>query len=79
MVGTAFYGFLIYLTYKYIKNKYLKFSLIIILSLLVFAIGVSRIYLGVHYTTDVLGGYLVAILYLVIFVRLVNKFVLERK
>lgn len=79
MVGLAFYGFLIYLIYKHIKNKYLKFSLIFILSLLIFAIGISRIYLGVHYTTDVLGGYLVAILYLTIYIKLVNKFILERK
>ena len=68
MVSAAFYGFLIYLIYKNIKNKYLKGSLISILSILIVLIGISRIYLGVHYTSDVIAGFLIAILYLIIFV-----------
>lgn len=68
MVCAAFYGFLIYLIYKNVKNKYLKWGLITILSLLIFLIGTSRIYLGVHYTSDVLAGFLVAISYLIIFI-----------
>lgn len=68
MVSAAFYGFLIYLIYKNVKNKYLKWGLIAILSLLIFLIGASRIYLGVHYTSDVLAGFLVAISYLIIFI-----------
>ena len=68
MVSAAFYGFLIYLIYKNVKNKYLKWGLIAILSLLIFLIGTSRIYLGVHYTSDVLAGFLVAISYLIIFI-----------
>jgi len=68
MVSAAFYGFLIYLIYKNVKNKYLKWGLITILSLLIFLIGTSRIYLGVHYTSDVLAGFLVAISYLIIFI-----------
>lgn len=67
MASTAFYGFLIYLIYKKIKNKYLKISLITLLVLLIFSIGVSRIYLGVHYTSDVLAGFCISISYLIIF------------
>ena len=67
MVSAAFYGFLIYLIYKNVKNKYLKWGLITILSLLIFLIGISRIYLGVHYTSDVLAGFLISISYLIIF------------
>lgn len=67
MVSAAFYGFLIYLIYKNIKNKYLKRSLITGLSLLIILIGTSRIYLGVHYTSDVLAGFLISISYLIIF------------
>jgi undecaprenyl-diphosphatase len=33
-------------------------------ALLILAIGVSRIYLGVHYPSDVMAGYLVAILWI---------------
>ena len=78
MVSLAFYGYLIYLIYKYINNKHLKRTLIIILSVLICIIGVSRIYLGVHYTSDVLGGFLISFAYLIIYIELVNKFILEK-
>ena len=73
MVSAAFYGFLIYLIYKNVKNKYLKWSLVTLLSILVILIGTSRIYLGVHYTSDVLAGFLISISYLIIFVTVIKK------
>ena len=79
MISMAFYGFLIYLIYKYINNKHLKRTLIIILSVLICIIGVSRIYLGVHYTSDVLGGFLISISYLVIYISAINKFLLDKE
>ncbi len=78
MVSMAFYGYLIYLIYRYVKNNYLKWTLIVLLSILICTIGISRIYLGVHYTSDVLGGFLISISYLVIYISAVNKFLLEK-
>lgn len=78
MISMAFYGFLIYLIYKYVKNKYLKWTLITILGMLIISIGISRIYLGVHYTSDVIAGFLIAISYLIIYISIVNKFILKR-
>ena len=74
MVSMAFYGYLIYLIYKYVKNKYIKWISIVLLSILLCSIGISRIYLGVHYTSDVLGGFLISMSYLVIYISAVNKF-----
>ena len=79
MVSMAFYGFLIYLIYKNVKNKYLKVPLIIILSLLIIMIGISRIYLGVHYTSDVLAGFLISIAYLVLYINFANKLMTNKK
>ncbi len=77
MVSMAFYGYLIYLIYRYIKNKYVKWTLITILSILICLIGISRIYLGVHYTSDVLGGFLVSISYLVVYISSIKKLLPE--
>ena len=77
MVSMAFYGYLIYLIYKYVKNKYIKWTLIVLLSILICSIGISRIYLGVHYTSDVLGGFLISLSYLIVYTLIVNRYLLE--
>ena len=78
MVSMAFYGYLIYFIYKYVENRYVKWISIVLFSILICSIGVSRIYLGVHYTSDVLGGFLVSISYLILFISTVNKFFIEK-
>ena len=78
MVSMAFYGYFIYLTFKYLKNKKLKVLLITFLSILIILIGITRIYLGVHYTSDVIAGFLISICYLIIYTSLVKKYILEK-
>ena len=78
MVSMAFYGYLIYLIYKYVKNKYIKWISIALLSILIGTIGISRTYLGVHYTSDVLGGFLISVSYLFIYVSAINKFLIGK-
>ena len=73
MTNTAFYGFLIYLIYKYVEDRKTKYVLIALISLLVIAIGLSRIYLGVHYASDVVGGAMISIAYLIVFTILVRQ------
>ena len=75
MISVAFYGYLIYLIYKYIKNKIIKFLLISLLVILIIIIGVSRIYLGVHYTSDVLAGFLISLSYLIMYISISNKWI----
>ena len=77
MTSLAFYGLIIYLLIKYYKGK-AKYPFIVILSLLIIIVGISRIYLGVHYLTDVLGAYCFDLIYLSIFITLIeNKKVIK--
>jgi len=73
MVSMAYFGFLAYLASIHIKNKILKNITITILITIPTLIGLSRIYLGVHYPSDVLAGILLSIIYLTIFINLYNK------
>lgn len=68
MIAVAVYGLLIYFVCSKIKNKYLKYGLSLLLVLLIISIGISRIYVGVHYISDVLGGFLLAIIELILLI-----------
>ena len=74
MISIAVYGFLIYYVLKHVNNKYLKFLITILLLILIISIGLSRIYLGVHYPSDVLGGYLLSLIVLILVIKGVEKY-----
>lgn len=52
-----FYGMLLFLCRRYLKNRTIANLITVLLSCLIPLIGISRVYLGVHYPTDVLGGW----------------------
>ncbi len=73
MISTAFYGFLIYLIYRNVTNKRIKYLLITLLFILIISICITRVYLGVHYLSDTIAGFSLSIAYLMIFITLLPK------
>lgn len=72
VISVVFYGFIIYLLLPKIKSRKLKTLKIFIASLLVLLIGFSRLYLGVHYLSDVLAGYIIGVIWFFIGIYLTN-------
>lgn len=69
----TFFGLLIYLVYREVKNLWLKWILITFLLGMIFFVGLTRIYLRVHYISDVLAGYCFGLLSLVIMLWLLHQ------
>ena len=73
MMATVFYGFLTYLLHRSKLNKSVKIIILIMVLFLILLIGISRIYLGVHYTSDVIGGFLWGSTLLILIIVLTKK------
>ena len=78
MFSVCIYGYLFYLAITKIKNKILRYSVSSLLLLVILSIGVSRIYVGVHFASDVLAGYLLGCCYLLFLIEVEEKFYLKR-
>jgi undecaprenyl-diphosphatase len=57
MGSTVGYGMLAYLLLLACRGRTVRVMVIVLATMLILLIGISRLYLGVHYLTDVLGGY----------------------
>lgn len=78
LVFTVFFGFLLYLLIKKSRKNYIVNLLILVLFLLISSIGISRIYLGAHWPSDVLGGYLLGLVWLAGTIKLYHHYYGQR-
>ena len=74
MASMSFYGLLIYIIYRSNLPTKWKIVLISLLSVLILLIGISRIYLGVHFVSDVIAGFCLSVSYLIIFTKIIEKY-----
>lgn len=77
LMSMTFYGLLIYIAWQRIQNPTLKWTLITFLLFLILLIGFSRIYLRVHYTSDVVAGFAMGWLWIVLSLRVLRN--IEKK
>jgi undecaprenyl-diphosphatase len=79
MFYTIFFGFLIFLVMKYTPRTTLRAIALLLLGGIILLVGPSRMYLGAHWLSDVVAGYLIGLVYLgwaiVIYRWLCGKFV----
>lgn len=71
MVSMAFYGLLIWMVLHYVFDRRKRHLLVAALIMLIVMVGVSRIYLGVHYASDVVAGFFVSMAWLGVYVSTV--------
>lgn len=79
MSAMAFYGFLIYLFTQFKMNRFLKIASITVLAILLLSIGISRIYLGVHFPSDIAGGFIAGFIWVIFCILLFNIIELFKK
>lgn len=73
LMSMVFYGLLIYIIHKEVRNRLASSMVCIFIALLILMIGFSRIYLRVHYTTDVIAGLSIGFIWLTLSLRISNK------
>jgi undecaprenyl-diphosphatase len=64
MVSMAFYGLLVWMVLHYVRDRRKRHALAAAFVVLIALVGISRIYLGVHYASDVVAGFLVSMAWL---------------
>ncbi|MGB7842258.1 MAG: phosphatase PAP2 family protein [Salinimicrobium sp.] len=72
MSAMAFYGFLIYLSFRIKMSGWLRGLLVFLFGFMIISIGLSRIYLGVHFPSDVAGGYIAGLIWVAFCIVLFN-------
>lgn len=75
MTALIFYGYFIYLTWESNLKKISKILITILNIILILLVGISRIYLGVHYPTDVIGAYFLGLFYLILYINITNNYI----
>lgn len=71
MVAMAFYGLLAWMAWHYERDKPVRFVAVAGFACIVGMVGISRIYLGVHYASDVIAGFCLALAWLSFYVTVV--------
>jgi undecaprenyl-diphosphatase len=78
-IAVAFYGFVGYLLMRFVQSWNRKVNIFFTTILIIIAIGFSRVYLGVHYISDIWCGYLVGAMWLIIAISFSERLIHKRR
>ena len=70
LTAMCFYGIIIYLVMQYVRSQFWRVALSIFFGFMIFMTAISRLWLGVHFLTDVLAsiffGFILVNLYIIL-------------
>lgn len=72
-ITMCFYGIIIYLIMKYTKSTFWRIALSIFFGFIIFMVAISRLWLGVHFLTDVIAGLFLGFIFVNLYIIL-DKF-----
>lgn len=79
MTAIVFYGMLAYFLILFLEKRSAKIVIFLLFMSIILAIGISRIYLGVHYPSDVIAGFAAGGAWLFICILLLRVIVRKRQ
>jgi undecaprenyl-diphosphatase len=66
IISVTFYGLLLHISWNLVETGLLRWAIAVLLITIILLIGYSRIYLRVHYASDVISGFIIGVLWLLI-------------
>ena len=69
MAAMAFFGLLVWLVWHGVRSRAARIGLVAALCAMICAVGFSRVYLGVHYASDVLAGFCASLVWLTAYTK----------
>lgn len=79
MISLVFYGLLMYMLFQYFSHRLMKITIFVTGFLCIGCIGVSRYILNVHYASDIMVGYFIGWIFLMIIVGMYKQYIKLRE
>ncbi|MCM3125047.1 phosphatase PAP2 family protein [Mesobacillus sp. AQ2] len=74
MNAFSFYSIMAFLLWRHVQGRIGRMAVILASSFMILSIGVSRVYLGVHYPSDIVGGFLASSLWVAAVIWLFQRY-----
>lgn len=74
MMAFSLYGMIVYVTWRHLKETKQRIFIMILATFIAFLIAISRIYVGVHFPSDIVGGFAASTCWITIIITAFHRF-----